>query len=388
MSARTTDLQNTIDGIGNAFETFQAKHDNFVAEHKLTQAEIMDRLEALEARRSSPGKTASANSAEVKAFMNYCRTGDMREVKGMSEASTAAGGAMVPKVIADQIISRAIVRSRLASVVRTTPASTPDYRRILNLRGMAQAWSSESGTRNDTAVPTLREVTFPHGESYAVPVLTRWLMQDSQFDMNSFVSENVADTFAKALESAVVKGDGSSKPKGILYVEPVTTGDDDSPERNQDAIERLVADASPACYSESLIALYFSLKPEYRARGTWVMSSAALSLIRQLRAASGDGQFLWQASLGAGVDASDGTLLGKPVVISEELANVSTDSPDRGLPVLFGDFNVGYELVRIGDLSVVRDEVTEKGKVKLYFAQRWGGRLVDNNAIKVYYLGS
>ena len=287
MSARTTDLQNTIEGVSNAFETFQARHDNFVAEHKIAQIEIMGRVEALEARQSSPGKTNSANSAEVKAFMHYCRTGDMREVKAMSEATAASGGAMVPKVIADQIISRAIARSRLASVVRNTPASTPDYRRILNLRGMAQAWSSETGTRNDTAVPTLREVTFPHGECYAVPVLTRWLMQDSQFEMNAFVSENVADIFAKALEAAIVKGSGSNQPKGVLYVEPVTAGDDDSPERNQDTIERLVADASPAVYSEALIALYFALKPGYRPRGTWVMPSAALALIRQLRAAGG-----------------------------------------------------------------------------------------------------
>jgi HK97 family phage major capsid protein len=306
----------------------------------------------------------------------------------MSIGSGADGGVTVPKIIADQMISRAIARSALANIVRVTSASTSDYRRILNLRGQADAWSSETGSRSDSITPTLREITFPHGELFAVPVLTNWCLQDSLFNMEQFVGDNVRDTFAKSLEAVIVNGSGSDRPKGILTSDPVQRDDGDSPERDQDKIEAVGQDTStsPVDLANSLIGLYFALKPEYRQQGTWVMSSATLSKVRKLRADGGDGQYLWQAGLGASVDAGDGSLLGRRVVVSELLDAVDVNSPQDGKPILFGDFNVGYELVRIGPLTVIRDQVTTKGKTKLYFAQRFGGRLVDNDAIKVMAL--
>jgi hypothetical protein len=90
MTARTADLQNSIEGIGSAFESFQAKHDNFVADHKVRQAEIVDRLEQLEARASGPGKTSVEREAdrEMKVFEKFVRTGDL-ERKDMSIGSGA-----------------------------------------------------------------------------------------------------------------------------------------------------------------------------------------------------------------------------------------------------------------------------------------------------------
>ena len=99
----------------------------------------------------------------------------------------------------------------------------------------------------------------------------------------------------------------------------------------------------------------------------------------QLRDTSGSG-FLWQQNLSASIDAPDGLLLGRPVVTTEDMAVVAA-SPTN-FSILCGDFRAGYELVRIGGLSIVRDEVTTPGKIKLYMPQRFGGRLVDNDAIK------
>ena len=44
---------------------------------------------------------------------------------------------------------------------------------------------------------------------------------------------------------------------------------------------------------------------------------------------------------------------------------------------------MGYELVEIGGMSIIRDDVTDRGRVLFYIAQRFGGRIVDNDAIKV-----
>ena len=42
-----------------------------------------------------------------------------------------------------------------------------------------------------------------------------------------------------------------------------------------------------------------------------------------------------------------------------------------------------YELTEIGPMSILRDPYTVKGKTLFYIAQRFGGRVVDGNALKV-----
>ena len=88
-----------------------------------------------------------------------------------------------------------------------------------------------------------------------------------------------------------------------------------------------------------------------------------------------------RANLSGAIDAGDGTLLGKRLVTSEELPLIGGSPVEDG--ILCGDFDAGYELVRIGPMTLIRDDISVKGKVSFYTAQRFGGRLVDNDAIKV-----
>lgn len=387
MTMRDTDMKTLIqekfeENLLNSkdlMESWRGVQGKRVDELTKKNEELQDRIEELEARGKHPGKTGSY-SAERKAFENYVRRGDLSglETKEMSIAGGAsAGGAMVPEVIANQIINRALARSPILTVLRDTQVTTSDYVRLVNLRGAAGAWSSESGTRNATNTPLLREVRPTHGELYAYPAVSNWLLNDAQFNVEQFLQDNVSDVFAKSLESAVLNGTGSSQPTGMLNSSPVATADDASPERGQDTIQYVTGDSDLA---NDLIALYFALKPEYRRNAVFIMSSASLAIVRQLRDTNGAG-YLWQANLGVGVDSGDGLLLGKKVLTSEELplagATPANDS------ILCGDFMQGYELVRIGGLTIIRDQVTVPGKTKFYISARFGGRLTDIDAIKV-----
>jgi HK97 family phage major capsid protein len=266
-------------------------------------------------------------------------------------------------------------------MVRNTPVTSSDYIRLVNLRGATASWSSETGTRSATSTPQLREVRPTHGELYSYPAVTNWLLQDSQFNVNNFLTENVGDQFAKSLESAILTGTGSDQPTGILNTTPVLTDDQASPERAADAIEFVASlgNDSPVVAeinSDPLFDLFFGLKPEYRANAQWLMSSSTLAAVRKLKGS--DGHYIWQQNLGAGVDAADGLLLGKPVRISEFMQSVGTNN----FPIMVGDWDASYELIRIGGLMVIRDEVTVPGKTKFYIRQRFGGRITDNDALK------
>jgi HK97 family phage major capsid protein len=371
-----------IESMADLMTGFQESHTKELDAIRSENVELKSRIELIEAGADRPHAAGVNKTEEVKRFEAFVRTGEKSglktpDTKEMSIVGGASsGGAMVPEVIASQIISRAIARSRLAGMVRNTPASSSDYVRLVNLRGAVASWSSETGTRNASGTPSLREVRPTHGELYSYPSFTRWLAEDSQFDVSRFVTENVSDEFAKSLENAILLGDGSNKLTGILDTPPVSTEDGASPERDADTIQFVSGTSDLA---DDIISLYFSLKPEYRANAQWLLSSATLAVVRKLRDADGSG-FLWQVNLSAGVDAADGLLLGKRVAISEYMAATAT-SP-LGDPILCGDFDAGYELVRIGGMVLIRDDVTTPGKIKLYVAQRFGGRLTDNDAIK------
>ncbi len=384
MSTRITDIKDAVDKIGDAYELSSAKQGKQITKLVEENQELKARIEDIEAKRSSPGKTASDHgmARELKALTNFMRTGDASELqppetKELGMGTAAAGGAMVPELIANQIIDRAIARSRLVSLVTMTPSSTSDYVRLLNLRGTVASWSSETGTRSDTATPTLREIRVTHGELFSYPAVTRWLLNDSQFKVERFLRDNVEAAFSKSLENAILKGSGTNRPTGILNTTPVSTVDDASPERSADTIQFVTGTSDLA---NDLITLYFTLKPEYRSGASFVMSSTTLAVVRKLRDTGGSG-YLWQQNLSASIDAPDGLLLGRPVVTSEDMDAVAA-SPTN-FSIICGDMRMAYEIIRIGGLSIVRDEVTVPGKIKFYIAQRFGGRLVDNDSAKV-----
>lgn len=362
-----------------AVERFDTSITKFEAKQTERVADLQERIEQIEAQGMTGGSIGNTREAKGrKAWETHLRTGNDAELKAMSIVGGAdVGGAMVPEVIASQIVERALAMSPLSQIVQRTKVSTSDYVRLLNLRGQAAAWSSETGTRSETASFTMREIRPTHGEMYAVVGVTRWLLQDSQFNVAELIQRNAAEQFAKTLEASIINGDGSNKLTGLLDTAPTTDADDSSPLRAADALQYISGTSDLA---DDLISLFFSLKNEYRRNAQFVMSSTSLAAVRKLRDSNGSG-YLWQQNLSSAIDAPDGLLLGRNVRTTEELDAVGASPANNA--ILCGDFTVGYELVEIGPMSVIRDEVTDRGRVLFYIFQRVGGRIVDNDAIKV-----
>lgn len=367
-----TDLNKALDNVEKVTKAYHEQTERGMAE-------LRERLEKQEAMNDRPrigGRPA--RSVAHKALAEFARTGKGLETKDMEIGTTADGGALVPEQIADEMLEMALSQGNLPRLVRNTQAETGDYKRIVNARGQVASWVSETGTRSETGSAAFREVAPTSGELYSYVGATTWLMQDSKFDLAEFVVRNAAAQFARALETAVLLGTGSSQPTGILTNAPVATADDASPVRAANVIERVEGGSH---LGDDLVDLYFALRPEYRRNASFVMSSATLAAVRKLRDANGSG-YLFQPRLDGAVDAGDGTLLGKPVFTCEDMTSFGDGSPQQ-LCVLCGDFQQGYELVRIGDMTILRDPYSTKGRVLFYIAQRFAGKLTDNDAIKV-----
>lgn len=101
------------------------------------------------------------------------------------------------------------------------------------------------------------------------------------------------------------------------------------------------------------------------------------------KAKDSQNQPVFQNTYGSGVDAGEGTLFGREVVVSEFMPDLSASPVVAS--ILVGDFTAAFELVRIGQgsgFTLIRDQVTVKGQTKFYIAARYLGRPIINDAVK------
>lgn len=353
-------------------------------------ADLSTRLGDLEAKAARPGMPGveHAEMAEAKkAMATFLRTGDASELESRAaEVGTdASGGYGVPEVLGNELIQRAVNASPMMGLVRVTRVSSSDYKRVLSVRGSSSGWADETDTRSETSTPTLAIRTPTSGELYAYPKSSNWLLEDFAFDAADWLIGEAGDEMGVQLDSAILTGNGTNKPTGILNSAPVTTDDDASPARAEGVLEYIPtgeaaafpndAATSPAgSPGDILYNCVYTLRAPYRSNARWVMNSATAGVIRKWKDA--DGRYLWNDSLIAG---QPNLLCGYGVTVDEGMPDIAADA----LPVLFGDFQKLYEAVIISDTRITRDEVTTPGYTKFYIRQRAGGIMLDSHAAKV-----
>jgi HK97 family phage major capsid protein len=349
-----------------------------------------ERLEELETRAATPGKTAEQKiKDEYKSvFLEWVRhkgqspldEQKMQDLakKDITIGSAAGGGHAVPEELAREIERLEKKFSPVRDLVKVVQTGSSDYKELVNIRGTTAGWIGESGTRSATATSQLREVAPTFGELYAYPQASEWALDDMFFNVEAWLAEEVAQEFAIAEGQAVIDGDGTSKPTGMHDTAPTAVADFNSPPRAA-AVYEFVASltaSSPAAaevLSDSLLTLIYKLNSRYRSNGTFVMNSNTTAAVRKMK--DGQGNYHWQPGMQMG---QPDRLLGYPVSTWEQLPDIATNA----LPIGFGDFRRGYVLADRVGMRITRDNVTNVGFVRFYIRRREGGIVLNNDAIK------
>lgn len=414
-----TEIKEAIDTIGHGFDEFKKVNDERLAalasgheskaaeldqklgriEKEITAATslktaieteqqfLRERIEELESRARSPGKTAEQNAADEykAAFVEWIRSKGESTVhaqkvqdiakKTVTIGTAAGGGFAVPEEISRMIEQMEAKFSPVRRLVKVVQAGSSDYKELVNIRGASSGWIGENGSRTATDTPQLREVTPTHGELYAYPQASEWSLDDIFFNVEQWLAENVASEFALLEGDAVIRGNGTSKPTGMLNSAPTNVADQFPPSRAA-AVYQFVAnvDSGSAILPDSLIDMVYTLNSEYRAGATWTMNSVTAGAIRKMK--DQNDQYLWQPSLVAG---QPNMLLGYGAETWEQM----DDPGNNKYPVFFGNFRRAYVLVDRVGLRITRDNVTNVGFVRFYVRRREGGIVLNNDALKV-----
>lgn len=303
-----------------------------------------------------------------------------REVKDVSLTS-AAGGFAVPKIISDVIGRMVLAQSEIVANVRNVQATTSDYQELVSVNVSTYTWAAEADSRAGTATPILRNRKPTSGELYAYATTSNFALQDMGFAVETWIAEAVAEGFSVGLSTALYNGNGSSKPTGMVNGAPTSSADWASPLRSQEVLQyiSITAHGSPFAATgfngDDLIKLAYAVNPRYRSNAKFAANTATQGFIRRLKTSNGD--YVWQPSLQLG---QPDRVIGFPMFTWEDLGTATTGN---AYPVMFGDFNQGYLMVTRPDMGIVRDQVTAPGFTKFYIAQRFGGIIKNNDAIKV-----
>jgi HK97 family phage major capsid protein len=352
-------------------------------------AELSDRLDAIEAkvnRPGAPGAKAEESDPHSDAFSAWLRDprNDTKrhaladiEAKQASGTSDAAGGFIVPELIARPLLMRARDANTLRPIVRRIEVASGDVILPLSNADATSGWAGETDTRSATTEPTLSGPKPTFGTLYALVEATEELVTDAAFDVAGWFTAEAGAALGEAEAIAMVAGNGSAKPTGILNTAP-EAGADGS--RTAGAFKYLASGtadslgADNAAVQDLLVSMIYDLRAQYRQAGRWIMNSATAGTLRKLK--DSDGRLLWSDGLAAGEPAR---LLGFPVTLSEAMPSIGADAH----PIAFGDFGRGYVLADRGGLRVtVDDNVTVPGRVRWYIRRRVGGIGYDTHAVR------
>ena len=188
------------------------------------------------------------------------------------------------------------------------------------------------------------------------------LLNDSAFDLESYISREFARRIGAREEDSFFNGDGTGKPLGILAT-------------NGGAEIGVTAASATAITADEAIDLFYSLKSLYRKKAVWVLNDATIKAIRKLK--DNNNQYLWQPSLVAG---TPDTILGRPVVTSAYMPTAAAGAKT----IAFGDFSYYWIADRQGrNFKRLNELYAANGQVGFLGNQRVDGKLVLPEAIKV-----
>lgn len=367
----------------------------------LDVAELKQKMAAVEAYANRAGSELDAKTddsankaamAEYKtAFVEFLRAKDPAsfdmkhlkdlQVKALTGSVFQDGGVYLTPERANFISQFVFETSPIRQVANVMQVGARELQVLVDDDEATAEWVGEGATRSTTDTPETRLVTITAHELSAKPKATHAMLEDAGFDIDSWLTQKVADQFSRTENTAFCSGTGVGKPRGFLtYTAWTTPGT-----YEVGKIEQIVSGTSGVFTGDGLISLQTALKEPYQANAVWLLARASFGAIRKLK----DGNSQYLLGLGAAGLQGNGvggqlTILGKPAYFASDMPVIASSS----LSAAYGDFKAGYTIIDRVGVSVLRDPYSDDAFVVYKTRKRVGGAVTNFDAIKLQKLST
>lgn len=393
------DIADLIDAQGKAWTEFQKANDARIAAIEAkgyAPSELTEKVEKINAdltaigkqmtdiekKAGRPGADKQDQTQEQeeyrKAFNLYLRKGrtdgleDLQR-KAMNTGSDPDGGYLVMPEMDLAIDRVAQTMGGLASVANVITIGTAKYEKLVKTSGMSMRRVADGATGGETTEPKFAKVAIEVFSAEVEPWIYNETLEDARINLETDLADEAAIGFAEGANAEYITGNGVGKARGIAAYTMVANSAYTWGSLGY-VLSGATAGFAATAPSDKLINLQHALKPQYRPGAAWLMNDATLGVARQMKDASGT-YYLWNPDPAAGFG---GRFLGNPVVIDDNVADLGAGS----LSVAFGNFKRGYTIVNRAGTTLIRDNITAKGTTKFNFRRRFGGGIVNYEAIK------
>lgn len=309
---------------------------------------------------SSEMKSGRASEDYKREFWNVMR-GKVAITNALKIGTDTDGGYLVPdefeKTLVEALEAQNIFR-QISNVIQT--GSGERKIPVVATKGTA-SWVDEEGTITESD-DSFSQVSLSAYKLGTLMKVSDELMNDSVFNLESYISKEFARRIGAKEEEAFCVGNGTGKPTGVF----TATGGGQV---------GVTAASATAITFDEIIDLYYSLKQPYRTRSVFVTNETTLKILRKLK--DGNNQYIWQPSVREGMPD---TIFGKAIYTSPYVPEVAANV----LSVAFGDFSYYWIGDRQGRIFKRLNELyATTGQVGFIATQRVDGKLILPEAVKL-----
>lgn len=294
-------------------EAEQAQYDAMMKEIEAVDAQMkrieetraLKKVEFEEPKAVDVPKAEPTEVTETRAFEQY-----VRELRA-TNMQIGDNGAVIPSTIANKIIEKVEnIAPLYALATKFNVKGDLSFPVADETKKITTGYQTEFAEIESSAVG-FKSVKLGGFLIGALSKVSLSLVNNAQFDIVSYVINKVAESIAKFLEKELISGTGTNALTGIMTATDVAE-----------------VTATTAIGADDLIKAQITVPQTFQADCRWLMNTNTLLKFRQLK--DGNNRYLLQDDI---VNGFGYTLLGKPVMISDNMAD------DK---VIYGDFSAMY----------------------------------------------
>lgn len=311
-------IQDEIDQIDKTIDILEKMKER-LSETSRGKEEVVDKAEGEEGEQRA--------QEEEKMFAEYLRGVVNGELRADTNMTLTDNGAVIPETIANRIVEKVYdicpILEKATKYNVKGNLTIPYYPVDANDIEMAYA---EEFKDLESDVGKFGNITLKGFLAGALTKVSRSLINNSQFDIVSFVVDHMAYTYARWAEKELLNGT-EDKIEGLSGV---TQG--------------VTAASATAVTADELIDLQDSVKDAFQQGAIWIMSNKTRTTIRKLK--DGNGRYLLQDDITAPFGK---VLLGKPVYVSDNMPEMAASA----------------KAIYYGDMSGLAVKITEEFEIQV-----------------------
>lgn len=364
-------LQEKRASIVAEMETANEKREFDVFEAKELELQEVDREIKAEKRMLELKKNSNMNmdhiedeESQVDEIRNAIENNeelDLRELEvrntilGTTGDSNVSVGNIKKTTYADYILAKlpyisplygAVRKEVLTSATHSIPVQKNKIGKFVKMNEL-QKYASQHADYNTVKVEPNKYGT--------IITFSEEVLEDIGYNLEADMLTQLTESYGSTLDELIVTGDESNKVEGLnSFVEDETAN----------IVEQATAGKITA---DELLEVYYALPVQYRNNATWIISDVTARELSKLTYTDGT-PVLFTGYANAPV-GQNSTILGKPVIINNHVANLGTE----GAGVFFGDLTKAlvvaprkaFTIKRSEEFGFIDDSVAIKANVRL-----------------------